>query len=111
MQNASVDAIFVDWRNNYKNKFPKALHTDFFAFRPHAANGTALLKMYQYQQTPGHKIHAETHIYPGFQHLIENGRMAWLPNVTNNFRYARTAGPDCEVVHDHALVKECPNYF
>ena len=114
MQNSSVDAIMVDWRGVYKPDgvkiFPKAMHTDFYAFRPEAVNGTALLEMYQHQKRIG-KLHAEEHIYPGFEHLIINGRMTWLPNVTGNEQSARTAGPDCEVVHHHPLIRACPNYF
>jgi hypothetical protein len=110
MHNPNVDAIFVDWRRNFRHKFPQALHSDFYAFRPKAVNGTAWIEFYQHQKKNG-KIHAESHVYAGVEHIMEQGRMAWLPNVTGNFRFARTGGPHCDVVHSHDILQSCPNYF
>lgn len=110
MQNPQVDAIAVDWRRNFRNKSPKALHSDFFAFRPEAINGTALQRMYEAQMKSG-KLDAESHIYAGVEHLIEQERVAWLPNVKGNWRFARTDGPYCDIVHHHAILQACPNYF
>ena len=105
--NNTVDAIVIPFTSK---KFTNALHSDFFAFRPHAINGTALIEMYQ-QQKQDDTRHAESHVYVGFQHLIQQGRVITLPNASHRKYHARTTGPDCDIVHDHKMLQYCPNYF
>jgi len=139
LHNTSVDGIFIDWRYHYRSGRFKGnrVFTDFFAFRPTAANGTALVELYRHQKEPQReeeqeldqaeptipqeqqqpqgyqlpRVHAETHIWSGFGHLVDQGRVAWLPNVKLYSGAARVTGPDCDVVHQHNFLKHCPHYF
>jgi len=93
----NCDGVFIPWG--------KLLHTDFFAFRPSKANGTALLKARTW------KAHAESDIVAGFDTMIQQKRVAHLPNVVKKSGPARLEGRHQDVVHVHSFVKECPNYF
>jgi len=108
MNNPSIDGIFIDWSYNSATD-QKALQTDFYAFRPQAVNVKNLFLMYQIQKR--RFFHAEPHLYPGFQDIIERGRVAWLPNAERKGDWARVLGTKSDVVHVHDLVQECPNYF
>ena len=105
--NNAYDAIVIPFTSK---KFTNVLHSDFFAFKPTAINGTAFIEMYR-QQKKDDTIHAESHVYSGFQHLIENGRVTTLPNASHRKYHARTTGPDCDIIHDHKMLHYCPNYF
>ncbi|CAB9524523.1 expressed unknown protein [Seminavis robusta] len=96
----AVDAIFGAW-----SEHPNALLTDFHAFRPHAVNVTALFQKYE-RFRPG-ESHAESHIYPGFAHLIQSGRVAWIPNIEFPGLAARIGGAKCDIVHDHKFINFC----
>ncbi|CAB9509920.1 expressed unknown protein [Seminavis robusta] len=103
LHNTTVDAIVIKY-------YPGALHTDFYAFRPHAIDGHALWLKYHKQAKRKH-FHAETHIHPGFAKVLQRRRAAWLPNVTLTDGSARVGGPHCPVVHAHSILSHCPNYF
>ena len=108
LKNESYDGVFVRWWNNGE----PALHTDFFAFRPKEANTTALFKKFSQQISKGAEfVHAETHLYAGFQETVKQGRVAWLPNAKRRKWAARVEGIGCDVFHTHEIVDACPNYF
>lgn len=99
MLNKTVDAIVIE-------KWPKLVHTDFVAFRPHAVNKTELLNR---RATSGT---AEMHMYRGVEHLIQQGRVARLPHAQRIPETdARVVGKQSPVIHHHDLYKYCPNYF
>lgn len=103
LHNASVDAIVAKY-------YPGALHTDFFAFRPRVMDHDSLVVKYHKQQRRN-DFHAETHIYTGFAKLLQQQRVAFLPNVTLDGGAARVGGLHCPVVHDQDVVSSCPNYL
>lgn len=115
MQNSSVDAILIDYdhqQSHVNNKKP-LIHSDFYAFRPHALDVSALLSHQEKQQheAPDEIPHAESHLYAGFQNVIQQNRVAWLPNVQRYQDWGRVTGRDADVVHWHDAAKHCPNYF
>ena len=101
MMNTSVDGIFVDYTKNSV----KGIHSDFYAFRPSTANGTALIDNFHKRPT------AETHLYSGFSDSIIRKRVAWLPGVKIHREWARVLGKKSPVIHYHGYFKACPHYF
>ena len=109
MSNASTDAILVDY--DHQDRLGEtAIHADFYAFRPHAVNVSALIHKQQLQEASG-RPHAEPHLYAGFQDTIQKNTVAWLPHVQRYRDWGRVTGPKADVVHWHDVVKHCPNYF
>jgi hypothetical protein len=102
MLNTSVDGIFVDYSIK---KSAKAVHSDFYAFRPSAANDTALIDNFHKRPT------AETHLYSGFSDSIRRKRVAWLPGTRIRRESARLIGIESPVIHFHPYFKKCPHYF
>ena len=104
MNNPELDGIFQLFypKNNRGKKIP-FFHTDFYAFRPHAANATVFANSYKTHGT------AEENIQPGFATILKNKRWERLPGAVS--QQYRLVGQDCDVVHIHSMVKECPNYF
>lgn len=96
MLSATVDAILIQYK-------PGEIHTDFTAFRPHAIDTNATY-------TEKGKPNAERHFFHYLEKVIASGRIAWLPKVERS-NYARVVGQHSPVIHDHALLKHCPNYF
>ena len=115
MKNSSVDAILIDYDHQqaHMNNKKALIHSDFYAFRPHALDVSALLQNQQTQQeeTPDEIPHAETHLYAGFEKVVQQKRVAWLPNVQRYRDWGRVTGPEADVLHWHDAVKRCPNYF
>jgi hypothetical protein len=101
MLNTSVDGIFVD----YSSRRVGRLQSDFYAFRPSAANDTALIDNFHVKKT------AEMHLYSGFSDSIRRKRVAWLPGARTRRNWARLIGTESPVIHFHAYVKKCPHYF
>jgi hypothetical protein len=101
MLNTSIDGIFVD----YSKKRRKAVHSDFYAFRPSAANDKVLIDNFHKRPT------AETHLYSGFRDTIRRKRVAWLPGAKIRRESARVMGKESPVIHFHAYFKACPHYF
>jgi hypothetical protein len=101
MLNTSVDGIFVD----YSSKQQGRVHSDFYAFRPSAANEKALIDNFHKMPT------AETHLYSGFSDSIRRKRVAWLPGARTRRTWARLIGTESPVVHFHPYFKKCPHYF
>jgi hypothetical protein len=101
MMNTSVDGIFVD----YSTKSAKGVHSDFYAFRPSAANDEALIDNFHKRPT------AETHLYSGFSDSILRKRVAWLPGARIHKEWARVIGKKSPVIHYHGYFKACPHYF
>jgi hypothetical protein len=99
MLNTSVDALF------YHLGGQLAVHSDFYAFRPKAANATAL------KENLNTSSHAEYHLAHGFRHAIQAGRVAWIPHWERKRTAARVVGKKSYVIHEHSLVNHCPNYF
>ena len=97
MMNETIDAILIDLT-------PVGVHTDFTVFRPSAVNKTRLLHT--------RSTNAENHMLGGVEHLVQSGRIAWLPHATQIPRFSgRVVGPQSDVIHHHSLVKYCPDYF
>jgi hypothetical protein len=113
MHNDNVAGIFVPWQSPWHGF---CFHTDFFAFRPTAADGSALVRYYQSQKIMG-RLHAETHFFQGFTRLYHQKdpkqQLVWLPGVnkTDSNGLGHVSGKDCDVMHVHSLVNFCPNYF
>ena len=114
MRNSSNDGIFIDHSYNctdmvnHVNCGRKSIYTDFTAFRPKVANGTALVDAFD----QGRAVQAERHAWMGFEHIILKHRVAWLPNVYKpHHRQAHVQGDDCDVIHDHTFDRYCPDYF
>jgi hypothetical protein len=101
MLNTSIDGIFID----YSKKRTKGVHSDFYVFRPSAANDTALIDNFHKRPT------AETHLYSGFRDTIRRKRVAWLPGAKIRRESARVMGKESPVIHFHAYFKACPHYF
>jgi hypothetical protein len=101
MMNTSVDGIFV----NYTKKSVNGIHSDFYAFRPSAANDEALIDNFHKRPT------GETHLYSGFSNSILRKRVAWLPGVRIHHEWARVLGKKSPVIHYHGYYKACPHYF
>jgi hypothetical protein len=102
MLNTSVDGIFVDY--SIKTGV-KAVYSDFYAFRPSAADDTALIDNFHIQKT------AEMHLYSGFSDSIRRKRVAWLPGARIRRESARVMGKESPIMHFHAYFKKCPHYF
>jgi hypothetical protein len=101
MMNTSVDGIFVDFSSKRKGRF----HSDFYAFRPSAANDEALIDNFYKMPT------AELHLYSGFSDSVRRKRVAWLPGAKIRRESARVMGKESPVIHFHAYHKACPHYF
>lgn len=104
MLNQTVDGIFIDYTRGRRGSI-KGLHSDFFAFRPEAANVTALRANFLQKPT------AETHLYTGFEESIQQDRIAWLPGARRRGEFARVIGSESPVIHFHPLFNKCPNYL
>jgi hypothetical protein len=101
MLNTSVDGIFVDFSSKRKGRF----HSDFYAFRPAAANDKALIDNFHKMPT------AESHLYSGFRDSVRRKRVAWLPGARTRRNWARLIGKESPVIHFHPYFKKCPHYF
>jgi hypothetical protein len=105
MMNDSIAGIFH--RVGSSEQPLQLLHSDFYMFRPRA--------FFQNQNIPRcrqRRPHAEAKLLCLFQSLIEDGRaLVEIPNVRNRGKLARIAGKKSPVIHDHELVRACPNYF
>lgn len=99
MLNTSVDALF------YRCVGPFRVHSDFTAFRPQAANVAALKKNLKTS------FNAESQMGIGFSHVIQAGRVTWIPHGKRIGLAARVVGKTSYVIHEHSLVEHCPNYF
>jgi hypothetical protein len=108
MKDDSVDGIFVTVG---KGRIGTKVHSDFYAFRPQAAQGERFLQRYEAMKE-WKTLNAEKHLSIGFQGLIQSERVRFLPNVElrNKFLF-RVEGKDSDVLHTHELVDSCPNYF
>ncbi|CAJ1346449.1 unnamed protein product, partial [Effrenium voratum] len=96
MQNDSVDAIFQACDK-------MRIHTDFFAVRVRAVNHTLV--------DVTRNGNAEMHATLSFGNIKKSGRFVWV-------RGGEPAGSSCKImgnrsaaVHNHSLVKFCPDYF
>jgi hypothetical protein len=101
MMNTSIDGIFVD----FSKRSAKAVHSDFYAFRPSAANDKVLIDNLHKRPT------AETHLYSGFRGTIRRKRVAWLPGARIRRESARVMGKESPVIHFHPYFKACLHYF
>jgi hypothetical protein len=97
MLNETVDAILIEYIKG------RAIHTDFTAFRPSAPRKD---KLYESRITT-----AEYQIYGGFEHIIQSGRLQWLPHAERTGGAARVVGKQSDVIHHHELVNYCPDFF
>jgi hypothetical protein len=104
MVNASVDALFYQYHNPSSSS-KSGIFTDFSAFRPQAANVTALKTSLQTT------VNAESHMRNGFSHVIQAGRVGWIPHGKQVRKAARIVGKKSFVIHKHSLLQHCPNYF
>ncbi|CAB9520171.1 expressed unknown protein [Seminavis robusta] len=113
MQNPTVAGIFVPWDSPWHGF---CFHTDFFAFRPRAADRNALLESFTLQKQR-QQLHAETHLFQGFKRLYQtkdpNQQLVWLPGVnkTSANGVGHVAGVNADVQHVHSLEQHCPDYF
>jgi hypothetical protein len=97
MVNETIDAILIRF-------MAQRIHTDFTAFRPRAINKTRLL------HSPF--TNAEQHMFGGVEHLVQSGRVAWLPHAQHIPEgIGRVVGSKSAVVHHHDLYRHCPAYF
>lgn len=103
IKNPNVDGIFTDcYRKGCIQKCTTSLiHSDFFAFRPNT-----ILKGH-FKKTldkMGKYPNAEKHITNTMQHIVEQGRDAWLPH-SKQFSQCRVLHDD--IIHSHTYVENC----
>jgi hypothetical protein len=127
MLDPSVHAILYGFDHNGSPN--SALHSDFYAFRPHALTSQPhVTAKFLEEHLANDKMTAEEQMRVLFAKLLENeaqagnltaegeaatssGRVAWLPGVVRRGSQARMLGLNCPVLHVHRLVHYCPNYF
>ena len=98
MLNTTLDALLVrKGRNLY--------HSDFYAFRPKAVDPMVIYQSFDTADT------AEAHLYASLKHVEDSGRAAWIPGSHPRGKLARTVGLSSPVVHEHAMLRHCPNYW
>lgn len=96
-RNDTVDGVFVECA-------PLWIHTDFFAFRPHAMSPDSFQFNREYKC-------AERQAFQEFHHILDTGRFQWLKGARpERLGYCRVAGAQSPVIHNHEFVDvECPN--
>jgi hypothetical protein len=120
----SVHAILYGF--SHSGVVNSAIHSDFYAFRPNVLMAQShlteeLLRVH----LADNKLTAERQLRVLFDELIENdryppnqahgmkfaGRIAWIPGVERKGRKSRTLGLNSAILHEHDLVRFCPDYF
>jgi hypothetical protein len=101
MLNKDIDGIFINYHTGNRDLF----QTDFFAFRPAAMDRQALFDEVTKQRS------AEMHLGAALQSFRTSGRWAAVPGTTRIELRARVLGRTSPVIHDHLVVRKCPNYF
>jgi hypothetical protein len=125
MLNPSVHAILYGFDHNGSPN--SALHSDFYAFRPHALTSQPhIAEKFLEEHLANNEMTAEEQMLALFAKLLENeaqagnqtggaaansGRVAWLPGVERLGSQARMLGLNSPVLHVHHLVNYCPDYF
>jgi hypothetical protein len=98
-----VDAILIDYSTPQQPL--RRLNTDFYAFRPAAMDRAALIREFDRQST------AEMHLGAALQSILQSHRFRWVPDTTRYKAAARVLGRQSPVIHAHAVVNSCPDYW
>jgi hypothetical protein len=98
-----VDAILIDY-STPENPL-RRLNTDFYAFRPAAVDPAALMLEFDRQAT------AEKHLGAALQPILQSNRFRWVPDTTRIKAAARVLGRQSPVIHAHAALNSCPDYW
>jgi hypothetical protein len=98
-----VDAILIDYSTPEQPL--RRLNTDFYAFRPAAVDRAALMLEFDRQPT------AEKHFGAALQSILQSNRFRWVPGTTRIKADARVLGRQSPVIHAHAALHSCPDYW
>jgi hypothetical protein len=98
-----IDAILIDY-STPENPL-RRLNTDFYAFRPAAVDRAALVFEFDRQAT------AEKHLGAALQPILQSNRFRWVPDTTRIKADARVLGRQSPVIHAHAALNSCPDYW
>jgi hypothetical protein len=115
MHNTSAQAIAVYFEGvdycKVTEGVPNCIHSDFVAFRPSLLqlpqiSGEVLRELMNDDLVP-----AEHHMNYMLLPLLTNKSVSFIPNVVVKPLEARILGKHSPVIHEHAVLNSCPDYF